>query len=96
MPSVTQPAEELPGGPLPPLDPRDNPAPVKRRRIRWNILVLVGWGYTVCALAFVGMIYSGDTGTAAWDAIKEILSVLVGGSLALAKDVLKSDDDPTP
>ena len=37
-----------------------------------------------------------DATTAAYDAIKEPLMALIGGSLALAKDVLQADDENPP
>ena len=63
------------------------------RPLRGNVLILVGLGYATITVGFATMIYSGGAPADVYDTIKEPLMALIGGSLALAKDVLGADDD---
>lgn len=65
-------------------------------RLRGNVLILVGLGYLTITVGFVTMVYGGGSPAEVYDTIKEPLMALIGGSLALAKDVLGADDDNTP
>lgn len=71
----------------------DNATP--KKRLRPNVLLLIGFGYFVVVVVFVGLLVAADkTANDAYGAIEAPLMALIGGSLALAKDILKADDDP--
>ena len=68
------------------------------RPFRTNIIAIIGLGYGTVLVGFLSLWLSAgqpsvDAATAAYDAIKEPLMALIGGSLALAKDVLRADDE---
>ena len=74
-----------------------------RRSTPWrkNVLVLVGFGYFVLLVIFVGLIWAEDlSAEASYEFIEAPLMALVGGSLAIAKDLINLDRDseekPTP
>ena len=62
-------------------------------RLRKNVIVLVGLGYFTVMVGFVAMLFGGLGAHDAYDSIKEPLMALIGGSLALSKDVLNADLD---
>ena len=63
------------------------------RRLRVNILLLVGMGYAVVVVVFVVLAFEkGTTAQQAFESVQSALMALVGGSLALAKDLL--EDNP--
>ena len=67
------------------------------RPFRTNIIALVGLGYGSVMVGFLSLwLGAGQPSVDAYDAIKEPLMALIGGSLALAKDVLRADDEGAP
>ena len=54
---------------------------------RWNVLILVGGGYVAVLLIFLFLTWQCNAETA-FDAIQAALMALVGGSLAIAKDLI--------
>ncbi len=68
-------------------------------RLRTNVLSLVSFGYVSVIIGFCSLWKGGLAANDAYDAVKEPLMALIGGSLALSKDVLRADNDnstPTP
>ena len=63
--------------------------------MRWNVLTLVFMSYVVLGVLYFAMI-QGQTGTDAaanaYEIIRDPLMVIIGGSLAIAKDLVRSDD----
>ena len=55
---------------------------------RGNVLILVGIGYLTVFFIFVGMIWKGCAAADSYDTISAALMALIGGSLALAKDLV--------
>lgn len=67
------------------------------RKIPWrkNVLVLVGAGYFVVLFVFGSLLYKGGMTVAeAYNVVEGPLMALIGGSLALSKDLV--DDLPNP
>ena len=65
-----------------------------KKPLRRNVLILVSYGYIATLLAFVVMVfYGGMTPDNAYDLIQGPLMTLIGGSLAIAKDLLNSEDE---
>ena len=64
------------------------------RRFRPNILILMGFAYSTTLAGFVTLVYTGASPDAAYEAIKSPLMALIGGTIGVAKDVLKADDEP--
>ena len=62
------------------------------RPLRVNILLLVGYGYACVAIGFIAMCMGGMETAVAYETVKDPLMALIGGSLALAHQVLKADD----
>lgn len=62
-------------------------------KLRKNVIVLVGLGYATVMIGFLAMVFGGREAGDAYDSIKEPLMALIGGSLALSKDVLNADID---
>ena len=63
------------------------------KKIRPNVLVLVGSGYLAILAIFIAMVWGGDLDTpTAYDVVKGPLMALIGGSLAISKDLI--DDSP--
>ena len=63
-------------------------------KIPWrkNVLVLVGAGYVTVLLVFGFLVWGGKTTPEAYKFIEPALMALIGGSLALSKDLV--DDIP--
>ena len=64
-------------------------------KIHWrkNVLLLVLSGYAVILVIFMAMMWPGNiTAKDAYDVLEGPLMALIGGSLALAKDLI---DDPS-
>ncbi len=61
---------------------------------RKNVLVLVGLGYSSLIIIFVAMCWSGGmTAEDAYEVVKSPLMALIGGSLAISKDLIPLGDD---
>lgn len=56
--------------------------------MRWNVLVLVGAGYASLLLIYAGQLLVGVSAADALVAIKEPLMVLIGGAIAISKDLV--------
>lgn len=68
----------------------------KSVKIPWrrNVLTLVISGYLVLFLVFVAMMWPGEMKPdVAYEVVKGPLMALIGGSLAIAKDLINVDDD---
>lgn len=64
-------------------------------KILWrkNVLALVGAGYATLLMMFFLMVYPGDmTPEGAYEIIKGPLMALIGGSLAISKDLIPFQD----
>ena len=62
------------------------------KKIRLNVLILVGCGYIAVVFMFTVMTFSEDmTAVTAYGVVEAPLMALIGGSLAIAKDVLSLD-----
>ena len=66
-----------------------------KTHLRVNVLLLIGFGYATVLVGFVS-ICAVQGATEAYDAVKEPLMALIGGSLALSKDLLHADDSASP
>ena len=63
-----------------------------KRPIRWNVLLLVGGGYVATILVFVLLVVGRQmAGDDAYQIVQGPLMTLIGGSLAVAKDLLQLD-----
>ena len=57
-----------------------------------NVLLLVGSGYVTMVIMFIAMTWKGGmTAEDAYEVVKGPLMALIGGSLAIAKDLLSLD-----
>ncbi len=57
--------------------------------MRWNVLILVGLGYVTILILFCALALGGGWKPSdAYDAVQGPLMALVGGSLAIAKDLV--------
>ena len=65
----------------------------KKLPIRINVVILVGFGYGTLLLMFGAMAWGGITPEESYEVIKGPLMALIGGSLAISKDLL---DNPSP
>lgn len=73
------------------MGPNETP---KRKPLRLNVLFLIGFGYFLVLVVFCGLMIAADeNANDAYSVIEAPLMALIGGSLALAKDILKADDD---
>lgn len=67
---------------------------------RINVLVLIGSGFFTIMVIFSLMVWKGScTPSSAYEVIESPLMALIGGSVAVAKDVLNLDREestPTP
>ena len=62
--------------------------------IRFNVLLLVGVGYGVVMVMFIAMCWKGGMNAdKAYNVLEGPLMALIGGSLAIAKDLISADDD---
>ena len=62
--------------------------------LRKNVLILVGAGYVLVLFVFVMLILAGGMKVAeAYDIINGPVMALIGGSLAIAKDLINADDE---
>ena len=65
-------------------------------KIPWrrNVLTLVISGYAILFFIFVAMMWPGEMKPdVAYEVVKGPLMALIGGSLAIAKDLINVDDD---
>lgn len=66
--------------------------PKKRKRrgipFRKNVLILVGIGYFAVLIIFCSMAFGEMTAETAYEVVKGPLMALIGGSLALSKDLV--------
>ena len=66
------------------------------KRIRWNVLILVLAGYVVIGGMFLVMtLGDGKAPIESYEIVEAPLMALVGGSLAIAKDLLRADEGKT-
>ena len=68
----------------------------RRNTIQWrrNVLALVGMGYALTLVIFVMLVLEGNMEVAgAFEVVTGPLMALVGGSLAIAKDLIGADDE---
>lgn len=68
------------------------------KRVRWNVLVLFGMGYI--AVGLIGWLTGSEIGAKGkvivglpFDNVKELLMILVTGTVAVAKDLIR-DEEP--
>ena len=64
-----------------------------RTPMRINVLLLVGGGYLAVVIIFVAMAVGSMTAEEAYEVVKGPLMALIGGSLAIAKDLIPIGDD---
>lgn len=62
-----------------------------RLKLRLNVLILVLAGYAAVTAVFFGLTVNGINDAAAADIVNGPLMALIGGSLAIAKDLLGTD-----
>ena len=65
-------------------------------KILWrkNVLTLVGMGYAATGFVFFMLVYKAEMKVDdAYDIVNAPLMALIGGSLALAKDLVRADDE---
>lgn len=77
----------------------NHPQGTLRRKVllRKNVLSLVGFGYATVTLFFIFMCWKGNLDpTQAYDVIQSALMALIGGSLAIAKDLIPLGDNEPP
>lgn len=66
-------------------------------QIRWNVLLLVGMGYLVITVLFGVLSYSNAMNSQqAYEIVQAPLIALIGGSLAIAKDLVNPTSKTTP
>lgn len=69
----------------------------KKIFIRKNVIILMGAAYATLILFFVVMVkWGGVSAKEAFDSLNSALMALIGGSLAISKDLISADDDPPP
>ena len=60
--------------------------------LRWNVLALMGAGYASVVTVYAGLIFFADEGAVdAYGVVEAPLMALIGGSVAIAKDLLTAD-----
>lgn len=64
----------------------------KKLPIRINVVILVGLGYFTLLVMFIAMAWGGMTVEEAYEVVKGPFMALIGGSLAISKDLL---DNPS-
>ena len=65
-------------------------------KIQWrkNVLVLVGMGYALTLIVFIVLVFKTSmTVGEAYEIVAGPFMALVGGSLAIAKDLINADDE---
>ena len=65
---------------------------VSRTPLRANVLILVGAGYATLLIMFCVMAYGEMTAESAYEVVKGPLMALIGGSLAISKDLIPLGD----
>lgn len=67
-----------------------------RFRLRTNVLLIIGAGYVATGYVFVKILEleKGIEASDAYDIVSAPLMALIGGSLAIAKDLITADDHP--
>ena len=61
--------------------------------IRWNVLILVVAGYVTLLIMFLAIVISGDMSAEdAYEIVKSPFMALIGGSLAISKDLIPLGD----
>ena len=63
-------------------------------KVQWrgNVLALVGMGYMLMLIVFVALLFEeGMTVSQAYDIVNGPVMALIGGSLAIAKDLIDGD-----
>ena len=68
-------------------------APNQPRQWRKNVLMLVGFGYATVVIIFIGVACSTATVAQAADIVQGPLLALIGGSLAISKDLVQLDKE---
>ena len=62
--------------------------------MRWNVLFLMGAAYLVLTIFFVTICAHDEmTAVDAWDILQAPLMALIGGTLAISKDLIADDHD---
>ena len=64
------------------------------KRIRVNIMLLVGMGYLTVGSIFASLAFGDLSAAEAYENVQNPLMALIGGSLALAKDLVSDNPDP--
>ena len=67
----------------------------KPQTVQWrkNVLLLVGFGYALVLIVFITLIAGTDMSVdGAYDIISGPVMALIGGSLAIAKDLIGADE----
>jgi len=69
----------------------------KKVVIKTNVLILMGAAYLAVVFMFLVMVLGTEniTATEAWDILEAPLMALIGGTLALSKDLIRDEDDPS-
>ena len=77
-----------------------NSSQTKRKKvaIKTNVLTLMITAYIAVFLMFALMVWGTENldATVAWDMLESPLMALLGGTLAISKDLIRDDDDPLP
>lgn len=74
---------------------RSRKGPVSTTTLRLNVLILMGGGYLTLIIIFIAMAWNGTTVDDAYDVVKGPLMALIGGSLAISKDLIPLGVGPT-
>ncbi len=69
----------------------------KKVVIKTNVLILMGAAYFAVVFMFLVMVCWTEklTATEAWDILEAPLMALIGGTLALSKDLIRDEDNPS-
>ena len=68
----------------------------RKHPVRWNVLLLVGIAYASALTIFAFLVLRGNMPVdEAYDVIEGPFMALIGGSLAIAKDLVSADAVPT-
>ena len=62
-------------------------------KVRINVLTLVCAGYAALLVVFVTLVVTGNADGSALELIEAPLMALIGGSIAIAKDVLTNESE---